>query len=243
MARPADGGRAASPLANGTTVAANASRAPLGAVGALGVLWGAALLAAGPRLWSAVGGQALTETDRIAVRPGRPSSPARVVDGEPGRLPARPCRRRPVSTLARPALLFYLGSYALTNVAAFAVAAALPDRRDLSGYHGLARAQPMLSGALLVALLGLVGTPPTAVFLGKVSVATAAWDGDGHGWRWPSSSTPWSASSTTCAGWLLCSGRPKARCRRLSSRGGGRRLPRCLPGPRPSYWEWAQGPC
>jgi len=28
-----------------------------------------------------------------------------------------------------------------------------------------------------VALLGLVGTPPTAVFIGKVTTAAAAWDG------------------------------------------------------------------
>jgi NADH-quinone oxidoreductase subunit N len=31
--------------------------------------------------------------------------------------------------------------------------------------------------ALLVALLGLVGTPPTVVFVGKLTTATAAWDG------------------------------------------------------------------
>ena len=29
----------------------------------------------------------------------------------------------------------------------------------------------------MVALLGLVGTPPTAVFIGKVTTAAAAWDG------------------------------------------------------------------
>ena len=34
-----------------------------------------------------------------------------------------------------------------------------------------------LLGALVVALLGLVGTPPTAVFIGKVTTAAAAWDG------------------------------------------------------------------
>ena len=31
---------------------------------------------------------------------------------------------------------------------------------------------------VLTALLGLVGTPPTAVFIGKLTTATAAWDGD-----------------------------------------------------------------
>jgi NADH-quinone oxidoreductase subunit N len=86
-----------------------------------------------------------------------------------------------VSDLALPALLLYLAGYALTNVAAFAVTAALPDRRDLASYRGLASARPWLAGALVVALLGLVGTPPTAVFVGKLSVATAVWDG-GYAW-------------------------------------------------------------
>jgi NADH-quinone oxidoreductase subunit N len=86
-----------------------------------------------------------------------------------------------VSDLALPALLLYLAGYALTNVAAFAVTAALPDRRDLASYRGLVSARPWLAGALVVALLGLVGTPPTAVFVGKLSVATAVWDG-GYAW-------------------------------------------------------------
>lgn len=42
----------------------------------------------------------------------------------------------------------------------------------------MARARPRLATALVVALLGLVGTPPTTVFLGKLTTATAAWDGD-----------------------------------------------------------------
>ncbi|SEK68420.1 NADH dehydrogenase subunit N [Blastococcus sp. DSM 46786] len=78
---------------------------------------------------------------------------------------------------ALPALLFYLGAYAVTNLAAFAVVAAVPDRRGLEESRGLATASPWLAGALVVALLGLVGTPPTAVFVGKLTVFTAAWDG------------------------------------------------------------------
>ncbi|APX34596.1 NADH-quinone oxidoreductase subunit N [Brachybacterium sp. P6-10-X1] len=85
------------------------------------------------------------------------------------------------SDLALPSMLFYLAAYALTNVAAFAVTAALPEYRDLTAYRGLARARPGLALALLIALLGLVGTPPLAVFVGKLTTATAAWDG-GHGW-------------------------------------------------------------
>ena len=81
------------------------------------------------------------------------------------------------SDLAVPSLLLYLGAYAVTNLGAFAVVAALPDHRDLSGYRGLTRRRPWLAGALLVSLLGLVGTPPTAVFVGKLTTASAAWDG------------------------------------------------------------------
>jgi len=85
------------------------------------------------------------------------------------------------SELALPSLLFYLSGYTVTNIAAFAVTTALPERRDLSSYRGLAGARPWLAGSLVVALLGLVGTPPTAVFVGKLTTATAAWDG-GYGW-------------------------------------------------------------
>ena len=85
------------------------------------------------------------------------------------------------SPLALTSLLFYLIGYTLTNSAAFAVSTALPDRRDLNEYRGLARGRPWLAGALVVALLGLVGTPPTAVFVAKLTTATAAWDG-GHAW-------------------------------------------------------------
>ena len=85
------------------------------------------------------------------------------------------------SELALPALLVYLAGYAVTNLAAFAVIAAVPERRTLRDYAGLGRDHPWLAGGLLVSLLGLVGTPPTAVFVGKLAVATAAWDG-GSAW-------------------------------------------------------------
>src|SRR5699024_3288051 len=45
------------------------------------------------------------------------------------------------SGLALPSFLFYLAAYALANVAAFAVTAALPHHRELSDYRGLARSR------------------------------------------------------------------------------------------------------
>lgn len=81
-----------------------------------------------------------------------------------------------ISDQGQPALLFFLAGYALTNLAAFAVAAAEPECRSLEGWAGLASARPGLSAALVVALLGLVGTPPTAVFIGKLTTMGATWD-------------------------------------------------------------------
>lgn len=85
------------------------------------------------------------------------------------------------SDLALPALLLYLVGYTVTNLSAFAVTTALPGCRELGDYRGLAGSRPWLAGALVVALLGLVGTPPTAVFVGKLTTTAAAWDG-GHAW-------------------------------------------------------------
>ena len=78
-------------------------------------------------------------------------------------------------------LLFYLAAYAATNLAAFAVAAGLPRARTIASYRGLAFRRPGLAAVLVVSLLGLVGTPPTGVFLGKLQIFTAAIDG-GYGW-------------------------------------------------------------
>ncbi|WLW58334.1 NADH-quinone oxidoreductase subunit N [Streptomyces sp. YU58] len=83
--------------------------------------------------------------------------------------------------LGQPALLYYLAGYALTNLGAFAVVCALPRAHTLDDYRGLARAHPALLASLAVCLLGLVGTPPTAVFLGKLEVFSAAFDA-GYAW-------------------------------------------------------------
>jgi NADH-quinone oxidoreductase subunit N len=82
---------------------------------------------------------------------------------------------------AQPALLFYLAGYAITNLGAFAVVAELPRARTPDDHRGLARRRPALAVALAVCLFGLIGTPPTAVFLGKLTVFTAAVDG-GFAW-------------------------------------------------------------
>lgn len=81
------------------------------------------------------------------------------------------------ATLALPSMLLYLAGYAVTNLTAFAVVAALPERRTIADFRGAAAPHPWLSLALVVSLLSLVGTPPTAVFVGKLTTFAAAWDG------------------------------------------------------------------
>ncbi|SDN26260.1 NADH-quinone oxidoreductase subunit N [Lentzea albidocapillata subsp. violacea] len=79
--------------------------------------------------------------------------------------------------LALPSVLLYLAAYSITNLGAFAVVCALPSAVTLEDYRGLVRERPWLVVSLVVCLLGLVGTPPTAVFAGKLTVFTAALDG------------------------------------------------------------------
>ena len=88
--------------------------------------------------------------------------------------------------LAVPALTVYLAGYALTNLGAFAAAAALPTATTITDWapappppRGLAAATGpgWLAVSLVVCLLGLVGTPPTAVFVGKLAVFAATADG------------------------------------------------------------------
>ncbi|MEU4250380.1 NADH-quinone oxidoreductase subunit N [Amycolatopsis sp. NPDC026612] len=85
------------------------------------------------------------------------------------------------SSLALPGMLLYLAAYALTNLGAFAVVCALPRLKTVEDYRGLLRHKPWLAISLAVCLLGLVGTPPTAVFAGKLTVFTATLDG-GYAW-------------------------------------------------------------
>jgi NADH-quinone oxidoreductase subunit N len=85
------------------------------------------------------------------------------------------------SDLAQQALLYYLAAYTVTNLGAFAVVCALPHAHTLDDYRGLAKQRPLLAASLVICLLGLVGTPPTAVFLGKLEAFSAAFEG-GYAW-------------------------------------------------------------
>lgn len=81
------------------------------------------------------------------------------------------------SDLAVAALAVYLAGYAVTNLGAFAAVAAVPEARTITDWARAVRSRRWLVVSLVVCLLGLVGTPPTAVFVGKLAIFTATWDG------------------------------------------------------------------
>ncbi len=80
--------------------------------------------------------------------------------------------------LGKAAILFYLLVYAITNLAAFGAIALVggkDDARDgLQDYAGLWHTRPWVAGLLTVTLLSLGGLPPTAGFIGKWYVFSAA---------------------------------------------------------------------
>lgn len=83
------------------------------------------------------------------------------------------------------AFLFYLLAYALTNLGAFAVLIVLEQRGEaawsMDDFAGLWQRQPYLAVAMALFMLSLAGVPPTAGFVGKFFVFTAAWEA-GLGW-------------------------------------------------------------
>lgn len=83
--------------------------------------------------------------------------------------------------LALSSLVVFLAGYAAATVAAFAVVVQLRGRTTIVDYRGLSSERSWLAVSLAIALLSLVGIPPLAGFVGKLTVFTAAIDG-GYGW-------------------------------------------------------------
>jgi NADH-quinone oxidoreductase subunit N len=81
------------------------------------------------------------------------------------------------SPLGAAGMVYYLASYAVTNLAAFGVVW-LVGREvgsdDLDAYAGLGKRNPTVALALLVSLLSLGGIPPLSGFFGKLLVFGAA---------------------------------------------------------------------
>src|SRR5215212_3860488 len=80
--------------------------------------------------------------------------------------------------VGKAAILFYLLAYSVTNLAAFGVIALLGardrDNDELRDYAGLWHTRPALAALMTVCLLSLGGLPPTAGFIGKWYIFSAA---------------------------------------------------------------------
>jgi NADH-quinone oxidoreductase subunit N len=84
--------------------------------------------------------------------------------------------------LGKNALMYYVAAYAVMNLGAFAVIQVLSGRQDdntqLSSFDGLGARSPWLAAAMTVFMLSLAGIPPTAGFMAKLYVFSAAIQAD-----------------------------------------------------------------
>lgn len=80
------------------------------------------------------------------------------------------------------AALFYLLSYAFTNLGAWAVVLAMEQAEgkglEIEDYAGLGRKKPALALAMAIFMLSLTGMPPTVGFIGKFYIFRAAIDAE-----------------------------------------------------------------
>jgi NADH-quinone oxidoreductase subunit N len=74
-------------------------------------------------------------------------------------------------------VLFYLGGYAVTNLAAFSAVIAISNRTgsdDIASFAGMARRAPLLAVVLAFSMVSLIGMPPTVGFMVKIYIFGAA---------------------------------------------------------------------
>ncbi|MCU0693386.1 MAG: NADH-quinone oxidoreductase subunit N [Polyangiaceae bacterium] len=85
------------------------------------------------------------------------------------------------------AIIFYIVAYALMNLGAFLVVAAVAernnDKEDIEAFHGLGSRAPLLALAMAVFLFSLTGLPPMAGFIGKFYIFAALVEAGGT-WNW-----------------------------------------------------------
>jgi NADH-quinone oxidoreductase subunit N len=88
------------------------------------------------------------------------------------------------SVTGQSGLLFFLASYALTNLGAFIAIIAISNKLDsdlIADYAGMAKRAPALALALTLCLISLVGMPPAAGFMAKFYIFSGAVQ---HGLLW-----------------------------------------------------------
>ena len=74
-------------------------------------------------------------------------------------------------------VLFYLGGYAVTNLAAFAAVIAVSSRTgtdEIGGFAGMYRRAPLLTAVMAFSMISLTGVPPTVGFMAKIYIFGAA---------------------------------------------------------------------
>ena len=84
-------------------------------------------------------------------------------------------------TIGPSSLLFYLGAYAATNLAAFFAIIAISNKigsEQIGDFAGMSRRAPYLAFALALALIALIGVPPTGIFIAKLYIFSAAVNSD-----------------------------------------------------------------
>jgi NADH-quinone oxidoreductase subunit N len=85
---------------------------------------------------------------------------------------------------AESGVLFFLASYALTNIGAFIVIIAISNRinsDNITDYAGMGKRSPLLALALTLCLVSLIGMPPAAGFMAKFYLFSQAAT---HGLLW-----------------------------------------------------------
>jgi NADH-quinone oxidoreductase subunit N len=78
---------------------------------------------------------------------------------------------------AQKGLLFFLASYALTNLGAFTAIIAITNKTDsdnIAGFSGMGKRAPVLALALTLCLISLIGIPPAAGFMAKFYIFSLA---------------------------------------------------------------------
>ena len=81
------------------------------------------------------------------------------------------------------ASIFYLATYGITTIGAFAIVTLIRDSSgevtDLNRWAGLAKRSPLVATLFATYLLGFAGIPLTAGFIGKFSIFSAAYESGG----------------------------------------------------------------
>ena len=80
-------------------------------------------------------------------------------------------------TFGPSSVLFYLAAYTAANLTAFFAIVCIGNRinsDEIADYAGMLRRSPFLAVALALALIALIGVPPTGIFIGKIYIFAAA---------------------------------------------------------------------